>query len=91
MTTIPLYPPSADTPIPIHRDLDGSQSLPGRNGEVVNLSPYPEYTCEPCCQMGPRETDHVILKRRIVGGVFCGSLEGAYFSMCLEVRLIQAG
>jgi hypothetical protein len=60
-------------------------------GEVVYVSPYPEYTCEPCCQMEPWKIDHVILKRRIVIGVLCGSLEGAYFSMCLEVRLIQAG
>jgi len=55
------------------------------------LSLYPEYSCEPCCQMWPRKIDHVIFKRRIVIGVFCGILEVVYFSMCLEVRLIQAG
>jgi hypothetical protein len=40
--------------------------------------------------MGPWKIYHAILKRSIVVGVFCGSLEGAYFAMCLEVRLMQA-
>lgn len=30
------------------------------------FSPYPECICEPCCQVGPRKIDNLILKRSIV-------------------------